>query len=139
FTRHRNRDGESFYNEACSKGWEGLIAKRADSPYEHRRSKFWLKFKCVNEQEMVIGGYTEPKGSREALGALLLGYYQDGRLRYGGKVGTGFNRDTLRDLLQRLGPLERDHAPFAGGGPLPRKGVHWVDPVLVAQIGFSEW
>jgi bifunctional non-homologous end joining protein LigD len=139
FTRHRNEKGEELYGEACSKGWEGLIAKRADAPYEPRRSRAWLKFKCVNEQEMVIGGFTEPKGSREALGALLLGYHEDGELRYGGKVGTGFNRQVLRDLLQRLRAHERDGPAFTRGGPLPRKGVHWVDPVLVAQIGFSEW
>jgi bifunctional non-homologous end joining protein LigD len=138
-TTYRKAQGEAYWREACGKGWEGVIAKRVDAPYEHRRSGNWLKFKCVNEQEFVIGGYTEPKGSREALGALLLGYHENGELRYGGKVGTGFNRQMLRDLLQRLQGHERDRPAFTRGGPLPRKGVHWVDPVLVAEIGFSEW
>jgi len=109
FTPHRNRDGEAFFREACPKGWEGLIAKRADSPYASRaRSRDWLKFKCEHGQELVIGGYTAPKGSREELGALLLGYFADGELRYAGKVGTGFDRATLRDLAQRLAPLRRE-------------------------------
>ena len=108
FTPHRNRDGEALYADACRKGWEGVIAKRADSPYTHGRSRDWLKFKCSAEQEMVIGGYTPPKGSRTDLGALLLGYHERGRLRYAGKVGTGFTRATLRDLAERLAPLRRD-------------------------------
>src|ERR671923_1624356 len=104
-TPHRNRDGEEFYREACRKGWEGLIAKRADAPYTQGRSRDWLKFKCSAEQELVIGGFTAPKGSRTDLGALLLGYFDDGRLRYAGKVGTGFTQATLRDLAERLEPL----------------------------------
>src|SRR5262249_21928903 len=90
------------------------------------------------EQEFVIGGFTDPKGSRVGLGALLLGYFEGDELRYGGKVGTGFDEATLRDLAARLRALERDGSPFVGLG-VPRKGVHFVDPVLVAQIGFSEW
>ncbi len=97
-TQHRNREGEALFAEACRKGWEGLIAKRADSPYASKRSRDWLKFKCDRAQELVIGGYTAPKGSREELGALLLGYHSDGDLLYAGKVGTGFGRETLRDL-----------------------------------------
>jgi bifunctional non-homologous end joining protein LigD len=95
---HRNRDGEALFRDACRKGWEGLIAKRADAPYTHGRSRDWLKLKCSAEQELVVGGYTAPRGSRTDLGALLLGYYDNGRLRYAGKVGTGFTRATLRDL-----------------------------------------
>ena len=97
-TPHRNRDGEAMYREACRKGWEGVIAKRADAPYTRGRSRDWLKFKCSAEQELVIGGFTAPRGTRTDLGALLLGYYEDGRLRYAGKVGTGFTQATLRDL-----------------------------------------
>jgi bifunctional non-homologous end joining protein LigD len=136
-TPHRNRDGEALFREACRKGWEGLIAKRADSPYVQGRSRDWLKFKCSAEQELVIGGYTPPKGSRTDLGALLLGYYERGRLRYAGKVGTGFTRATLRDLARRLEPLERDDSPF--DDEVRERGATWVEPRLVAQIGFSEW
>ena len=136
-TPHRNADGEALYREACRKGWEGLIAKRADSPYVHGRSRDWLKLKCSSEQELVVGGYTPPKGSRTDLGALLLGYHEDGRLRYAGKVGTGFTRATLRDLAARLEPLRRERSPFAD--EIRERGAVWVEPRLVAQIGFSEW
>lgn len=135
---HRNGEGVAFYEEACRKGWEGLIAKRAASPYVPGRSPDWLKFKCVAEQEFVIVGWTDPKGSRAALGALLIGYVEGGRLRYGGKVGTGFNEGILRDLRERLEPLRRDTPTIPGKG-LPVKGVHWVEPQLVGQVGFTEW
>lgn len=138
FTVHRNREGEAFWQEACGKAWEGVIAKRADSPYVHRRSPYWLKFKCVNEQEFVIGGYTDPQGTRRGLGALLIGYYEGGRLMYAGKVGTGFDDRLLDSLSRKLAALQRDDPPF-DDGLLPRKGVHWVHPRLVGQIGFSEW
>ena len=138
FTTHRNAEGEDYYREACRKGWEGVIAKRAASPYVAGRSRDWLKFKCVNSQEVVIVGFTDPKGSRPGLGALLIGYYEDGRLRYAGKVGTGFDQQMLRELRERLGRMERGASPVESAG-LPRKGVHWVEPELVAQIGFTEW
>jgi bifunctional non-homologous end joining protein LigD len=136
-TPHRNRDGEALYREACRKGWEGLIAKRADAPYLHGRSRDWLKFKCSAEQELVIGGFTAPKGSRTDLGALLLGYHEGGELRYAGKVGTGFTQATLRDLAKRLEPLVQDRSPFAD--EVRERHVTWVRPALVAQVGFSEW
>jgi bifunctional non-homologous end joining protein LigD len=138
FTMHRRGSGEAFWLQACEKGWEGVIAKRAASTYVPRRSSDWLKFKCVNEQELVIGGYTEPKGARKGFGALLLGYYEGGDLRYAGKVGTGFDDRLLPDLQARLKAIERDTPPFADAH-LPRKGIHWVEPKLVGQIGFSEW
>jgi bifunctional non-homologous end joining protein LigD len=138
YLTHRNAEGERFYREACSKGWEGVIAKRADSPYRHERSRDWLKFKCVNEQEFVIGGYTDPGGKRIGFGALLVGYHDArGRLLYAGKVGTGYNDAVLRDLGGRLARIEQDEPPFANDG-LPRSAVHWVRPELVAQIGFTE-
>jgi DNA ligase D-like protein (predicted ligase) len=138
FSQHRNTHGEAFYAEACEKGWEGIIAKRADSRYRvGHRSPDWLKFKCVKDQEMVIGGFTEPQGSRTGFGALLVGYYDGKRLRYAGKVGTGYNRDLLRTLRSRLDSLEVDQSPF--GEPVRERGAHWVRPELVAQIGFSEW
>jgi bifunctional non-homologous end joining protein LigD len=136
-TPHRNTEGEALFAEACRKGWEGLIAKRADAPYTHGRSRDWLKFKCSAEQELVIGGYTAPKGSRTELGALLVGHYESGKLRYAGKVGSGFTHATLRDLGARLAELRRDDPPFADA---PRTAAAtWVQPRLVAQIGFTEW
>jgi bifunctional non-homologous end joining protein LigD len=138
FTPYRNREGERLYRDACRRGWEGLIAKRADSPYVHGRSRDWLKFKCGAEQELVIGGYTAPRGSREELGALLLGYWRDGSFVYAGKVGTGFDTDTLHDLARRLAPLRRERSPFDVGDP-PTRATTWVEPELVAQVGFSEW
>ena len=138
FTPHRNKEGETFFEDACDKGWEGIIAKKADSPYVHARSRHWLKFKCVRRQELVIGGFTEPKGERIGFGALLLGVYDEDELVYAGKVGTGFDNETLRTLKRRMNSLERKTPPF-DRGDLPRKGVHWVTPKLVAQIGFEEW
>jgi bifunctional non-homologous end joining protein LigD len=139
YTEHRERDGERFYAQACADRWEGLIAKRAAAPYRGGRSPDWLKFKCENEQEFVIGGYTDPQGSRQGLGALLLGYYEpDGTLAYAGKVGTGFSDNVLAELHAALCRLER-HQPAFGLGTLPRRNVHWVEPRMVAQVGFSEW
>ena len=140
FTEHRDTDGEAYYREACQLGWEGIIAKRGDAPYQAGRSRDWLKFKCLNGQEFVIGGYTDPQRSRVGFGALLLGYYDgEGRLRYAGKVGTGFNRETLTSLHAALAADEQPAAPFEPVRGLPRSGVHWVTPKLVAQVGFSEW
>lgn len=139
YTTHRTRNGESYYAYACASGWEGLVVKRADASYQPGRSKDWLKFKCQAGQEFVIGGYTDPKGSRTGFGALLLGYYDpDGRLAYAGKVGTGFDDATLASLARTLSGLERPQSPF-GRGASPRTGVHWVEPRLVGQVAFSEW
>ena len=139
FTEHKNTDGEAYFRQACASGWEGVIAKRADAPYRAGRTKDWLKFKCETGQEFVIGGFTDPRGTRTGFGALLLGYYDTGRqLVYAGKVGTGFSRQTLTSLHATLAGLEQDRPPF-GHGRLPRSGVHWVQPRLVAQVGFSEW
>jgi bifunctional non-homologous end joining protein LigD len=136
-TPYRNGDGEAFYAEACRRGWEGLIAKRADSPYRETRSRDWLKLKCEQGQELVIGGYTAPRGARTDFGALLVGHYADGKLRYAGKVGTGFDQATLRDIADRLAPLRRATTPFED--PIRERGVTWVEPELVAQVGFTEW
>jgi DNA ligase D-like protein (predicted ligase) len=137
WTPHRRGDGAALLRDACRRGWEGLIAKRVDAPYEGRRSRAWLKLKCEAGQELVIGGFTAPRGSRTELGALLVGYYEGGSLRYAGKVGTGFTRATLRDLAARLGPLVRDASPFAD--PVRERGATWAEPRLVAQVGFTEW
>ncbi|MBN2538399.1 non-homologous end-joining DNA ligase [candidate division WOR-3 bacterium] len=137
FTIHRNRDGEEFLRQACRKGWEGLIAKDASSGYVHRRSRDWLKFKCAHRQEFVIGGYTDPQGERVGFGALLVGFHEDGELSYAGKVGTGYDDETLARLGARLERLERKTPPFADR---PReKGAHWVTPRLVGEVGFTEW
>jgi bifunctional non-homologous end joining protein LigD len=131
-------DSQRRFAEACRAGWEGLIAKRADASYTPGRSKDWLKLKCVWEQEFVIGGFTDPAGSRTDFGALLVGYYEDGQLRYAGKAGTGYSATTLRELGARLRELEVPESPFVGVRPIPR-GTHWSRPQLVAQIGFAEW
>jgi bifunctional non-homologous end joining protein LigD len=139
WTPHRNRDGEALFRDACRKGWEGVIAKRADSAYSSSRSRDWQKFKCEAGQELVIGGFTAPRGSRTEFGALLLGYYDGRQLRYAGKVGTGFDTETLRTIGARLRELEVDQAPFADPGSIRERGVTWVKPRLVGQIGFTEW
>jgi ATP-dependent DNA ligase len=131
-------DTQRRFMEACRSGWEGLIAKRADAPYSAGRSREWLKLKCAWEQELVIGGYTDPSGSRTDFGALLVGYYEQDALRYAGKVGTGYSAATLRELGARLRALETPESPFVDARPVPR-GTHWTRPELVAQIGFAEW
>ena len=139
FNPHRNGEhGEELYREACRKGLEGVIAKRADSLYTGTRSRDWLKLKCHHEQELVIGGFTAPKGSRTEFGALLVGYNENGVIRYAGKVGTGFDQETLRELGARMRELEQDEPPFAPFKPIP-PGTRWVRPKLVGQFGFAEW
>lgn len=138
FTEHRERGGEAYFREACRKGLEGMIAKRRSSGYVSKRSRDWLKVKCWAEQEFVIGGYTDPKGGRIGFGALLLGYYGGDRLHYGGKVGTGFDRETLVNLAKQLSSLETKQSPFAEE-VRAGQGVHWVRPKLVAQVSFTEW
>lgn len=137
YTGHRNRDGEALFADACRRGWEGLIAKRADSRYVGRRSADWLKFRCDRQQEFVVCGYTPPQGSRVGFGALLLGYRADGGFRYAGAVGTGFDTATLLGLHRRLRRLERP-GPTARGDGVPRD-ARWVRPRLVAQVAFTEW
>jgi DNA ligase D-like protein (predicted ligase) len=138
FTPFRTTGSAAMFREACAQGAEGIIAKRADSRYVSARSTDWLKIKCVRQQEFVIGGYTAPQGSRERLGALLVGYYDGKSLRYAGKVGTGYDRRTLEHLHRRLVPLHRATSPFSEG-PAPANEVQWVTPKLVGQVGFSEW
>ncbi|MEU5380050.1 non-homologous end-joining DNA ligase [Streptomyces sp. NPDC005968] len=136
-TTHRNKGGAELLAEACDRGWEGLIAKRAASTYQPRRSADWLKLKCSLGQEFVVGGFTEPAGSRVGFGALLLGHHEGGRLRYAGKVGTGFDRHTLLRLRAWLDAPAATASPFAD--PVRERNTHWVRPELVAQIGFTEW
>jgi bifunctional non-homologous end joining protein LigD len=138
YSDHQYTEGERLLRKACEWGWEGLIAKRAEAPYRPgRRSEDWLKFKCLREQELVVGGFTDPSGARVGFGALLLGYYDGGRLRYAGKVGTGFDEQTLRALRRRFEELTCARPPFAE--PVRERGAHWLRPEIVAQIGFTEW
>jgi len=124
---------------ACKMGLEGVIGKRRDSTYTNRRSGDWIKLKCGQRQEFVIGGYTDPQGSRTGIGSLLLGVYgKDGALHYAGNVGSGFNEKTLRDVTARLKKLASDKSPFASAARIAKK-AHWVKPKLVAEISFSEW
>lgn len=133
------RHGE-VYEHACLHGEEGLILKRADAAYSGERTENWLKLKCARRQEFVIGGFTDPKGSRHGFGALLLGVYDEGKFVYVGRVGTGFADDMLIRLGKQLSVLERKACPFdtpPTGEELA--GVHWVDPSLVAEVRFAAW
>ena len=138
YCTHINEQGEDFYSEACKKGWEGVIAKEATSTYVHSRSKKWLKFKCVNRQEMVIGGFTDPQGSRKGFGALLIGYYENKKLQYAGKVGTGYSDDLLEELRSKMDRLETGENPFEQKD-IGEKNVHWINPRLVGEFKFTEW
>jgi bifunctional non-homologous end joining protein LigD len=138
YSDHVTGDGPAFFTRACRLGLEGIVSKLRDSSYRSTRSREWLKVKCFKRQEIVIGGYTDPEGSRVGLGALLGGVYDKGRLVYAGKIGTGFSERTLRDLTSRLRSLERDACPFATR-PVGVGRPHWVKPELVAEVSFSEW
>jgi bifunctional non-homologous end joining protein LigD len=127
------------WEQACSEGWEGVIAKRRDSTYEHRRSKHWLKMKCEVTQELVVGGFTDPQGRRVGLGALLVGYFEGDDFVFAGKVGTGFDTKLLLELRARFDPLETAGPPFTRSVGLPRLRAHWVRPEVVVQVAFIEW
>jgi bifunctional non-homologous end joining protein LigD len=132
-------DDDKPWERACREGWEGVIAKRRDSVYEQRRSVHWQKMKCEASQELVIGGFTDPRGARVGLGALLVGYFDENSLVFAGKVGTGFDRKLLTELRARLDTLEIAETPFNRAVGLPRSGAHWVKPEIVVQVGFIEW
>jgi bifunctional non-homologous end joining protein LigD len=127
------------WERARSEGWEGVIAKRRDSRYEHRRSPHWLKMKCEASQELVVGGFTDPQGGRVGLGALLVGYFEGDDFVFAGKVGTGFDTKLLLDLRSRLDALEIPRPPFTKSVGLPRIRSHWVRPEIVVQVAFIEW
>jgi ATP-dependent DNA ligase len=116
-----------------------VIAKRRGSPYEHRRSKDWLKMKCEASQEFVVGGFTDPQGARVGLGALLVGYYEGSDFVFAGKLGTGFDTKLLLDLRRRLDASELPTSPFTRAKGLPRLRAHWVRPEIVVQVAFIEW
>jgi bifunctional non-homologous end joining protein LigD len=131
-------DDREPWERARREGWEGVIAKRRGSPYEHRRSKHWLKMKIEASQEFVVGGFTDPQGARVGLGALLVGYHEGGDLVFAGKIGTGFDTKLLNELRRRLDAMAIDKPPFTKAKGLPRHG-HWVRPEIVVQVGFIEW
>ncbi len=132
-------DEERPWERACREGWEGVIAKRRDSPYEHRRSRHWLKMKCEASQELVVGGFTDPQGGRVGLGALLVGYFDGDDFVFAGKVGTGFDTRLLLELRSKLDALELPQSPFTRAIGLPRLRAHWVRPEMVVQVAFIEW
>ena len=132
-------DDPSPWERAESEGWEGVIAKRRDSPYEHRRSRNWLKMKCELWQNFIVGGFTDPQGKRVGLGALLVGHSEGEEFVYAGRIGTGFDTQLLLDLRARLDKLEIPKAPFTKAVGLPRVRAHWVRPEVVVKVGFIEW
>lgn len=138
YSIHWPTQGLKLFKKACRADWEGLIAKRATSSYQGKRSRDWLKFKCSMEQELIIIGYTDPQGSRIQFGSLLVGYYDHKKLMYAGKVGSGYNYAVLKMLGPRLRKLEIDHCPAVNYNE-SQNGVHWVQPKLVAEFKFAQW
>ncbi len=132
-------DGAAPWERACAEGWEGVIAKRRDSPYEHKRSKHWLKMKCELTHDFVVGGFTDAQGSRVGFGALLVGYYEGDDFVYAGKVGTGFDTQLLTELRARFDATGLAEAPFTKATGLPRVRAHWVRPEIVVRVAFIEW
>jgi bifunctional non-homologous end joining protein LigD len=140
YSDHIIGDNQASFEEACRQGLEGLIVKRIDAPYRSGRGRSWLKVKCEQRQEFVIGGFTEPAGARQGFGALLVGFYEERKLRYAGKVGTGFSDSLLKNLHRTLVSLERPTPAFVNPPTgYEAKGAHWVTPKLVAEIRFAEW
>lgn len=137
-SEHITENGEAFYEVSCEHKLEGVISKLADSPYRSGRNDLWVKTKCTNRQEFVIGGWTDPKGGRTGIGALLLGVYEKDHFRYVGKVGTGFNQASLKLIKKELSEIEREKSPFDVKSP-KGKGLHWVKPIKVCEVSFSQW
>lgn len=132
-------DDPSPWERAQREGWEGVIAKRRGSIYEHRRSKEWLKMKCELSENFLVGGFTDPQGKRVGLGALLVGQKKDDDLVYAGRIGTGFDTKLLLELRARLDKLEIEKTPFTKAVGLPRVRAHWVKPEILVKVGFIEW
>jgi len=136
FCSHRLTNGRAFYQQVTKQGFEGVIAKRKDSTYKSKRTRDWLKFKAVNDDDFIIGGFTKPQGARKGFGALLVGFYQKGKLRYAGKVGTGFSEEVLMLLSKKLEKLTSKKSYFTDS--IKEKNVTYVKPKLVAKIAFTE-
>lgn len=141
YSDHIEGSGAAFFAAACKQGLEGIISKRRDRPYATGRNKDWVKTKCIQRQELVIGGFTEPTGSRHGVGALLVGYYEKNAFTYAGKVGTGFTQKTLADITEKLTAIETPKCPFTPAPPRAStgKGVHWVKPTYVCEVAYLEW
>lgn len=139
YTSHRNGKGIQYLEDACHKGWEGIIAKDGQSTYVHSRNRKWLKFKCSHGQELVIGGFTEPQGEREGFGAMLVGFYKDDNLQFAGKVGTGFDDAFLRKWRDAFDKIIRHESPFEDFKDSDSGRNHWIAPKYVGQFGFTEW
>jgi len=137
YTPHVKKTGETYFKRAQTKRLEGIIGKKGDGHYVSKRTSEWKKFKCTKRQELVIGGYTDPKGSRIGFGALLVGYYAKGKLHYAGKIGTGYDEKMLTTLEKKLSSLERKSSPFTD--EIKAKEIHFVSPQLVCEVGFTEW
>lgn len=138
YSDHITENGEDFYKISCEHQLEGIVSKLADSPYSSGRNDLWAKTKCSTRQEFVIGGWTEPQGGRTGIGALILGVYEKNKLRYAGRVGTGFNQQSLREIKSDLSQIEIDDSPFDVNSP-KGKGLHWVKPVRVCEVNFGNW
>ncbi len=138
YSDHVAGKGKAFFKKALHKGLEGMIAKRGESHYLLRRSREWLKVKTTLRQEVVIGGFTQPRRSRSYLGALLVGVYEGGKLRYVGHVGGGFSRSSLKEAYEELAPLRTARCPFFNE-PHPNEKVAWIRPVKVCEVAFAEW
>ncbi len=140
YSDHARGRGATALRRACKLGLEGIVSKQAQAPYRSGRSRAWLKIKCLNRQEFVVLGFTEPRGGRQGIGALLLGVYgPKGRLEYAGKVGTGMSVDLLRRLRRELESLRRDDSPILAKPVRGLRAVHWVDPRVVVEVEFTEW
>lgn len=137
-SEHLVTDAQDFWELSCEQELEGIVSKQLDSFYASGRNDLWVKTKCVSRQEFIIGGWTEPQGGRSGLGALLLGYYDKGKLRYAGRVGTGFSHVTLKELARELKSLEQSDSPFDENSP-PEKNLHWVRPKKVCEVSFANW
>ena len=138
FSDHFRGVGSQLFKECCARGLEGIISKRVDTPYVPGRHSDWMKIKCLQRQEFVIGGYTDPQGSRSGFGSLLIGVYEGGQLRYAGRCGTGFNAKLLEEMYAKLKKLKSPKSPFEKNSPKGR-GLNWVKPKLVCEASFSEW
>ncbi len=138
FSDHVEAEGKAFFREIAKSRLEGMIAKRASSKYVQKRSSDWLKVKTVQRSEVVIGGYTQPRGARSHFGSLVVGLYREGKLHYVAHVGGGFNEQKLRDIYKLLQPFKTDQSSFAIK-PKTNEPVQWVKPKLVAEVKFSEW
>jgi bifunctional non-homologous end joining protein LigD len=139
FSEHLDGKGSTILARACRMHLEGIVSKRADTPHIPERSETWIKAKCSNRQEFVVAGYTPSTAARDAVGALTVGYYENGELRYAGRIGTGFSQQTARDLWRRLEKLEVARPPLEVPKDERRKNVHWVEPHMVIEAKFRGW